>query len=95
VHLSERQTGDVQGVLLDVRGVFVVPSRDRLVETLGDLIGSLSDAACERAHFEGIHALDVQCARRDGQADNLRRPRFARCHRWAHRRTIAAGQYLG
>ena len=46
-------------MLLDVGGVFLVPSRDRLVEALGDLIGSLSDAACDRAHFEGIHALDV------------------------------------
>jgi putative hydrolase of the HAD superfamily len=36
-----------------------VPSRDRLVEALGDLIRGLSDAECDRAHFEGIHALDV------------------------------------
>jgi putative hydrolase of the HAD superfamily len=53
------QTGDMQGVLLDVGGVFLVPSRDRLVETLGDLIGRLSDAQCDRAHFEGIRALDL------------------------------------
>jgi putative hydrolase of the HAD superfamily len=56
----------MQGVLLDVGGVFVVPSRDRLVEALGDLIGALSDAACERAHFEGIHALDVASVSGDG-----------------------------
>lgn len=61
------QTGDVQGVLLDAGGVFVVPSRDRLVETLGDLIGPLSHAACERAHFEGIHALDAASVSGDGE----------------------------
>jgi putative hydrolase of the HAD superfamily len=49
----------MRGVLLDVGGVFLVPSRDRLVEALGELIGSVSDAQCDRAHFEGIHALDV------------------------------------
>jgi len=56
----------MQGVLLDVGGVFVVPSRDRLVEALGDLIRTVSDAACERAHFEGIHALDVANVPGDG-----------------------------
>jgi putative hydrolase of the HAD superfamily len=54
-----RQTGGVDGVLLDVGGVFLVPSRDRLVKALGQLIGGVSDAQCDRAHFEGIHALDV------------------------------------
>ncbi len=49
----------MRGVLLDVGGVFLVPSRDRLVEALGQLIGKVSDAECDRAHFEGIHALDV------------------------------------
>jgi putative hydrolase of the HAD superfamily len=49
----------MQGVLLDVGGVFLVPSRDRLAEALGELIGRLSAAECDRAHFEGIHALDV------------------------------------
>jgi putative hydrolase of the HAD superfamily len=49
----------MRGVLLDVGGVFLVPSRDRLVEVLGELIASVSDAQCDRAHFEGIHALDV------------------------------------
>lgn len=57
----------MQGVLLDVGGVFLVPSRDRLVEALGELIGTLSDAECDRAHFEGIHALDV--ANVPGDAD--------------------------
>ena len=60
------QTGDVQGVLLDVGGVFLVPSRDRLVEALRELIGTLSDAECDRAHFEGMHALDVANAPGDG-----------------------------
>ncbi len=54
-----RQTGGMLGVLLDVGGVFLVPSRDRLVEALGELIEGVSDAQCDRAHFEGIHALDV------------------------------------
>jgi putative hydrolase of the HAD superfamily len=54
----------MRGVLLDVGGVFLVPSRERLLEalgesTLGGLIRTLSDADCDRAHFEGIHALDV------------------------------------
>ena len=49
----------MQGVLLDVGGVFLVPSRDRLVEALGELMETVSDADCDRAHFEGIHALDV------------------------------------
>jgi putative hydrolase of the HAD superfamily len=49
----------MRGVLLDVGGVFLVPSRDRLVEALGELIGGVSDTQCDRAHFEGIHALDV------------------------------------
>ncbi len=30
-----------------------------MVEALGDLIGTLSDAECDRAHFEGIHSLDT------------------------------------
>lgn len=60
-------TGHIRGVLLDVGGVFLVPSRDRLVEPLGDLIGTLSDAQCDRAHFAGIHALDV--ANVPGDAD--------------------------
>lgn len=53
------QTGRMQGVLLDVGGVFLVPSRVRLVRELGGLIGSLDDAQFDRAHFHGIHALDV------------------------------------
>jgi putative hydrolase of the HAD superfamily len=57
----------MQGVLLDVGGVFLVPSRDRLFEALGDLIGTLSDAECDRAHFEGIHALDVANVPGDGE----------------------------
>jgi len=36
-----------------------VPSRDRLLEALGQPIGSLSDAQCDRAHYEGIHSLDT------------------------------------
>ncbi len=56
----------MQGVLLDVGGVFLVPSRDRLVEALGELIGTLSDAECDRAHFGGIHALDVANVPGDG-----------------------------
>jgi putative hydrolase of the HAD superfamily len=49
----------MHGVLLDVGGVFLVPSRDRVVEALGELAGELTDAECDRAHFEGIRALDV------------------------------------
>jgi putative hydrolase of the HAD superfamily len=56
----------MHGVLLDVGGVFLVPSRDRVVEALGELIGTLSDAQCDRAHFEGIHALDVANVPGDG-----------------------------
>jgi putative hydrolase of the HAD superfamily len=57
----------MQGVLLDVGGVFLVPSRERLVDALAELVGILSDAECDRAHFEGIHALDV--ADLSGDAD--------------------------
>ncbi len=60
------QTVDMKGVLLDVGGVFLVPSRDRIVDALGELIGTLSDARCDRAHFEGIHALDVADGPGDG-----------------------------
>jgi putative hydrolase of the HAD superfamily len=67
VRYVSEQTGSMQGVLLDVGGVFLVPSRDRLVEALGELIGTLSNAQCDRAHFEGIHALDV--ANVPGQGD--------------------------
>jgi putative hydrolase of the HAD superfamily len=49
----------MRGVLLDVGGVFLVPSRARLVHALGDLIAGRSDADFDRAHFEGIHAIDV------------------------------------
>ena len=57
----------MQGVLLDVGGVFLVPSRDRLAEPLGELlIGTLSDEECDRAHYEGIHALDVANVPGDG-----------------------------
>jgi putative hydrolase of the HAD superfamily len=54
------------GVLLDVGGVFLMPSRDRLVEVFGELIETLSDAECDRAHFEGMHALDVANVPGDG-----------------------------
>jgi putative hydrolase of the HAD superfamily len=50
-----------------VGGVFLVPSRDRLVEALGGLIGALTDAQCDRAHFEGILAIDV--AKVSGEQD--------------------------
>jgi putative hydrolase of the HAD superfamily len=53
------QTGGMRGVLLDVGGVFLVPSRARIVQALGRLIGGLSDAAFDRAHFGGMRALDV------------------------------------
>ncbi len=56
----------MQGVLLDVGGVFLVPSRDRVVDALGELIGTPSDAECDRAHFEGMHALDVANVPGDG-----------------------------
>jgi putative hydrolase of the HAD superfamily len=56
----------MQGVLLDVGGVFLVPSRDRLVQALGELVATLSDAECDRAHFAGIHALDVANVPGDG-----------------------------
>jgi putative hydrolase of the HAD superfamily len=59
-------TGHMRGVLLDVGGVFLVPSRARLVAALGDLLGTLSDADCDRAHFEGIHALDMANVPGDG-----------------------------
>ncbi len=49
----------MRGVLLDVGGVFLVPIRDRLLEALGQPIGSLSDAQCDRAHYEGIRSLDT------------------------------------
>ena len=52
----------MQGVLLDVGGVFLVPSKDRLFEALGEPIARSSDAECDRAHFEGMHALDVASA---------------------------------
>ena len=43
-----------------------MPSRDRLVEALGELIGTASDSDCDRAHFEGIHAIDVANVPGDG-----------------------------
>jgi putative hydrolase of the HAD superfamily len=49
----------MRGVLLDVGGVFLVPSRARLVRALGHLARGLSDTAFDRAHFEGIHAVDI------------------------------------
>ena len=57
----------MHGVLLDVGGVFLLPSRHRLVEALGDVIGTLSGPECDRAHFAGIHAIDV--ANRPGEGD--------------------------
>ena len=57
--IRREHTGRMRGVLLDIGGVFLVPSRARLVHTLGHLTGEMSDAAFDRAHFEGIHALDV------------------------------------
>jgi putative hydrolase of the HAD superfamily len=53
------QTLRMRGVLLDVGGVFLVPSRARLVPEIGHLTGGLSDAEFDRAHFEGIHAIDA------------------------------------
>jgi len=52
-------TDRMRGVLLDVGGVFLVPSRDRLAQDLGHLSAGLSDAEFDRAHFEGIRAIDV------------------------------------
>jgi putative hydrolase of the HAD superfamily len=49
----------MRAVLLDVGGVFLVPSRDRLIQALGDLIAGRSAAEFDRAHFEGIHAIDL------------------------------------
>jgi putative hydrolase of the HAD superfamily len=49
----------MRGVLLDVGGVFLVPSRIRLVQAAGALFDGASDEEFDRAHFEGIHALDV------------------------------------
>jgi putative hydrolase of the HAD superfamily len=49
----------VRAVLLDVGGVFLVPSRSRLIDALGGLIAGRSDADFDRAHFEGIRALDL------------------------------------
>jgi hypothetical protein len=56
----------MRGVLLDVGGVFLVPIRDRIVEALAELIGALSHEACDRAHFDGIRALDVTDVPGDG-----------------------------
>jgi putative hydrolase of the HAD superfamily len=47
-----------KGVLLDVGGVFVVPRGARLAEELA-LLAGVPDAAFDRAHFEGIRAVDV------------------------------------
>jgi putative hydrolase of the HAD superfamily len=49
----------MRGVLLDVGGVFLVPSRTPILQALDHRIGGLTDAAFDRAHFEAIHALDV------------------------------------
>jgi putative hydrolase of the HAD superfamily len=49
----------MRGVLLDVGGVFLVPCRVPLIQAAGALGGGVSDAEFDRAHFEGIHALDV------------------------------------
>jgi putative hydrolase of the HAD superfamily len=46
-----------KGVLLDVGGVFIVPRGARLAEELAVLAG-LPDAAFDRAHFEGMRAMD-------------------------------------
>jgi putative hydrolase of the HAD superfamily len=53
------QNDEMRGVLLDVGGVFLVPCRVPLVQTVGALIEGVSDAEFDRAHFEAIHALDV------------------------------------
>lgn len=37
------------------------------MEALGELIGTASDSDCDRAHFEGIHALDVANVPGDGE----------------------------
>ena len=59
------QTGDMRGVLFDIGGVFLVPDRGRIVQALGDPMEGLSDTAFDRAHFEGMHALDVTNASGD------------------------------
>lgn len=50
---------DMRGVLLDVGGVFIVPSRTRLAEALDHPVLGLSDAVFDRAHYEGMRALDT------------------------------------
>jgi putative hydrolase of the HAD superfamily len=60
------QTGDMRGVLLDVGGVFLVPTRDRISEALAELTGALAHEACDRAHFDGIHAIDLSDVPGDG-----------------------------
>jgi putative hydrolase of the HAD superfamily len=49
----------MRGVLLDVGGVFLVPSRARLRQELGELIEGVADAQFDRAHFHGMRALDL------------------------------------
>lgn len=36
----------------------MVPTRDRISEALAELTGVLSHETCDRAHFDGIHAID-------------------------------------
>ena len=52
------QTSEMRGILLDVGGVFLVPSRARLYRELGELIGAVPDIEFEQAHYHGMHALD-------------------------------------
>ena len=55
----------MRGLLFDIGGVFLVPDRGRIVQALGDPMEGLSDTAFDRAHFEGMHALDVTNASGD------------------------------
>jgi putative hydrolase of the HAD superfamily len=56
---AKRHNGAMRGVLLDVGGVFLVPSRLRLIQALGDPFNGFSDTDFDRAHFEGMRALDA------------------------------------
>jgi hypothetical protein len=55
----------MRGVLFDVGGVFLVPDRSRIVQALGDPMERLSYAAFDRAHYEGMHVLDLTDASGD------------------------------
>lgn len=50
---------DIRAVLLDAGGVLVLPDPAVLRGALKDLDAEPDDALCHRAHYEGMHELDV------------------------------------